>query len=265
LNKRLYILFLELLLIATIFAQGDVFQIAETQFKQRNYKEAIKSYQTVIKQSVNYEPAWFGLQNVYIQTGDLESARKLKNISLSDRLQWGQIRVLFYLNQFDTIPQLIFELTRIYPKSEFINDALDLGIVLAQVKEDTANFKKYAHALFDYETRDYDDGINIFRELIVNSDVLAEYSYLLLSKLFVAKNEFNQAIGTLNEFSLKFQKSTLYPKARYELGLIYLESIKDTIMAKDVFEDLISDFPESPESYFARSRLSLMGPENKSK
>lgn len=261
----LKILLSSLIIATTIIAQSNAFEIAEMHMKQKNYKEAIKNYQAVIKQSTNYEPAWFGLQNAYIQNGELNNALKLVNINLSARLRWGQIRVLFYSGQFDTIPQLIFDLAHIYPKSEFINDALELGIIIAQVKADTVSLRKYAQAMFNLETKNYDEGIKIIRELIVKPNILTEYSYLLLSKLFVAKNEFNQAIGTLKEFSLKFQKSKLYPKVRYELGLIYLESIKDTIMAKDIFEDLISDFPESPESYFARSQLFSMRTENKSK
>jgi tetratricopeptide (TPR) repeat protein len=261
-------LFISLLCCITalaVYGQSDMFQAAENHFTAKNYQEAIKSYQAVIKQSSNYEPAWFGLQNSYIKTGDLNSAQKSIHIDLSDRLLWGQIRVLFYLNQFDTIPSLIFDLTRKYAKSEFINDALDLGIVLAQTKDDSTALTKYSQAFFDYETDNYDQSMNLTRELIVKSNMLAEYSYLLLAKSFTAKNEPNQAIATLNEFSVKFQKSRLITKARYELGLIYLQSLKDTIMAKDVFEDLISDFPESPESYFARSRLALLSNESKPK
>ncbi|MBS4015567.1 MAG: tetratricopeptide repeat protein [Candidatus Latescibacteria bacterium] len=242
-----------------------MFERAENYFQDKNYQEAIKSYQQVIKQSTNYEPAWFGLQNSYLKTGDLKAAQKSINIDLSDRLLWGQIRTLFYLNQFDTIPQLIFDLTRKYAKSEYINDALELGIMLAQTKTDSITLKKYSQALFKYETDNYLEAIDMARELIVKPNIPAEYSYLLLANLFIAKNEVNQAVGTLNEFSVKFPLSRLIPRARYKLGVIYLELLQDTIMAKDLFEDLISDFPQSPESYFARSRLALLSNENKSK
>lgn len=248
-----------------LFSQSDVFQTAENFYKDKNYQAAIKSYQSVIKQSPNYEPAWFGLQNAYLQNGDLKQAQQSIKIELSDRLLWGQIRVLFYAHQFDTIPYLIFDLTRQYPKSEFVNNALDLGIILTVTKEDTAALKKYSQALYAYERDNYDDGIKIMKELIAKSNALAEYSYLLLTKMFLTKNETNQAIGTLNELITKFRKSRLIPRARYELGLIYLELLKDSIMAKDIFEDLISDFPESPESFFARSQLAVLGKNDKTK
>jgi tetratricopeptide (TPR) repeat protein len=152
-----------------------------------------------------------------------------------------------------------------FPQSQFINDALELGILQAEIGQDTTNLKKYARAQFDYETANYTDGIKIIQELMVKSGNIAEYGYLLLSRLFTAQNEFNQAIATLNEFSKKFPSSSLAPKARYELGLIYLESVHDTLMAKNAFEDLISNSPQSPESYFARSWLTIIESNSKQK
>lgn len=253
-----YLLLFYLIVFTQLYAL-DNFQIAETLFSQKNYSEAIKKYQAVIKQSTNYEPAWFGLQTTYLKIGDLASADKLEKIYLSDRLIWGHCRTLFYLNQFDSTLKYIFELSQKFPKSPLIIDAISLGILIVDVGQDTYNLAKYAQAQYSYEKSDYNKAIEVIRELIVKSNKLAEYSYLLLSKTFIAKGEINQAIATLNEFSQKFTLSKLYPKTRYDLGLIYLESIKDTIKAKDIFEDLISDYPDAPESYFARARLAILG------
>ena len=87
---------------AITYAQ-DIFTQAEIQLSQKKYREAIKDYQSVIRQSSNFEPAWFGLQTAYIQCGDLISAQKLEKILLSDRLLWGYIRTLFYSNDFDAV------------------------------------------------------------------------------------------------------------------------------------------------------------------
>jgi len=158
----------------------------------------------------------------------------------------------------------VVEMVRRFPNSDYVNDALELGILLAELAQDTMSFKKYAAAQLDYESQNYSDGINKVQEIIVKSGGVAQYGYLLLSRLFSAKKEFNQAISTLNEFSLKFPSSKFFTRARYELGLLYLDSVKDTLMAKNIFEDLISNNPSSPESYFARSRLIILG-EKKSK
>lgn len=237
----------------------DNFQQAETLLNRKNYPEAIKKYQSVIRQSSNYEPAWFGLMTTYLKMDDLRAAQKLEKVYLSDRLVWGYVRTLFYLNQFDSTVKYIFDLYQKFPKSSLVTDAVALGILIVDVGQDTYNLKKYAQAQYFYEKSDYNKAIEMLRELLAKSNKLAEYSYLLLSKTFIAKGEINQAVATLNEFSQKFTLSKLYPKTRYDLGIIYLESIKDTIKAKDIFEDLISDYPDSPESYFARSRLTILG------
>ncbi|MEO0074730.1 MAG: tetratricopeptide repeat protein [candidate division WOR-3 bacterium] len=258
--KRISLLILfQSVFVLMLFAQNDLLKLAENQFHNKNYEDAKKSYQLLTKQFVNNEVAWFGLQNTYIKLGDLKTAQKAINIELSDRLLWGQIRILFYLKQFDTIPQMIFDLARKYPKSEYINDALDLGILLTSVKNDSNALKKYSDALFQYEMDNYDKAINIIKPLLIEPNIVAEYSYLLLAKLYVTKKEVNQAIATLNEFSVKFNKSRLLPKVKYEMGIIYFEILQDTIKAKDIWEDLISDFPESPQSFFARSRLAVLG------
>ena len=220
--------------------------------------DSIKKYQQVIKQSPDFEPAWFSLQTAYIQTNDLVSAQKLEKIFLSDRLLWGYIRTLFYANYFDSTVKYIFIFSQKFPKSSLVNDAVALGILIVDGGKDTVNLKRFAQAQYNLERGNYNVSIDTIRALLVKSSNLAEYSYLLLSKLYVAKGEINQAISTLNEFGQKFVQSKFYPKTRYELGMIYLESIKDTLKAKDIFENLISDCPESPESYFARSRLIII-------
>ena len=220
--------------------------------------DSVKKYQSMIKQSPDFEPAWFSLQTAYIQTNDLVSAQKLEKIFLSDRLLWGYIRTLFYANYFDSTVKYIFIFSQKFPKSSLVNDAVALGILIVDCGKDTVNLKRFAQAQYNLERGNYNVSIDTIRALLVKSSNLAEYSYLLLSKLYISKGEINQAISTLNEFGQKFIQSKFYPKTRYELGMIYLESIKDTLKAKDIFENLISDCPESPESYFARSRLIIM-------
>jgi tetratricopeptide (TPR) repeat protein len=255
-NKSL--VFLALFTVFSLVLAEDKLSKADSLLNQKNYSGAINEYKAILKQSTNYESAWFGLENTYIQKGDFLSVGKIEQLSLSDRLYWGYVRSLFYSYQFDSTLKYVFELSHKFPKSPLVTDAIALGILMVDAGQDTNNLKKYTQAQLALEKSDYNNGIAILQELIVKSDRLAEYSYLLLSKTFIAKSEMNQAISTLNEFGQKFALSKLYPKTRYDLGLIYLESIKDTLRAKDIFENLISDCPDCPESYFARSRLTIL-------
>lgn len=256
-NKSL--IFLAILTLFSLVLAEDKINKADSLLNEKNYSAAIQAYQAIIKQSTNFEPAWFGLENSYIESGDFVSVQKMEKLSLSDRLYWGYVRSWFYLNQFDSTLKYIFELSQKFPKSPLVTDAVALGILIVDAGQDTSELKKYVQARYAYEKGDYAQSIETLQELIIKPDRLAEYSYLLLSKIFIAKSEMNQVISTLNEFGQKFTMSKLYAKTRYDLGLIYLESIKDTLRAKDIFENLISDCPDSPESYFARSRLTILG------
>jgi tetratricopeptide (TPR) repeat protein len=263
--KNIFIAFVVIFFTNIYFGQNINFSKAESLFVQKNYKEAIKNYENVIKQSSNYEPAWFGLQNTYLQLGDLVSAQKIKNIDLSDRLLWGEARIYFYSNKFDSSTFYIVELARRFPQSNLLNDALELGIIIAEAGKDSINLSNYSQALYYNETGNYNEGITIIQALITQPSSIAQYAYLLLSRIFEAKGEINQSIATLDEFNKKYPESPLQPKAQYHLGLFYLESLHDTNMAKNIFEDLISNFPQSPESFFARSQLTIIESKSSSK
>lgn len=265
-RNKSWLLILCLGLVTSVFSAPDnARQTADNYYAQKNYEQAIKYYQTAVKQSNTDEVAWFGLQNSYIQTGDFVAPQRLEIPALSERILWTQTRIFFYANRYDTLGSLIFELTRKFPKSDYINDALDLGIILASAGQDTIDLKTYSQAHYYYEILKLDNAVELCQSLITRPNPLAEYGYLLLAKIYLGKKAVNQAIGALNEFTAQYPKSRLMPKAKYELGTIYLLMLKDSITAKNVFEDLIIDYPESPESFFARSRLSLIKTDQKIK
>ncbi|MCX7785041.1 MAG: tetratricopeptide repeat protein [candidate division WOR-3 bacterium] len=227
------------------------------------FQDSIEYYQSIIKKAPNNESAWFGLQKSFLHIGDIKFAQQLTKYDLSDRLLWGHIRVLFYAHQFDTIPRFITELATKFPKSPYLNDALELGILITETKSSDADLKIYARAHLDYEIGDYDNAIKDCKQLIVKTNKVSEYAYLLLERIYRAKKEINQSIATLDEFVQRFPESHLNPKARYELGLIYLESLKDTARARTVLEDLITDFPFSIPAFFARAKLAIIDTEGK--
>ncbi|MEO0084538.1 MAG: tetratricopeptide repeat protein [candidate division WOR-3 bacterium] len=227
--------------------------------------DSIKKYQKLVQQSPSSESDWFALQTAFIQAGDFHSASRIPTVSFSDRLLWGQIRAFFYAHQFDSCTKYIFELATRFAKSPYLNDALQLALLLLQAQKDTVGLKKFADAQYLFEINKFANATALLQPLLAEQNIVAEFGYLLLSKVFLTENQSNQAIATLQEFMMKFPKSLLIPKAHYQLGIIYLEAIRDTTSARNAFENLISSYPESPESYFARAQLSLIGSGPKSK
>ncbi|MCX8014723.1 MAG: tetratricopeptide repeat protein, partial [candidate division WOR-3 bacterium] len=253
-------------LVFTLWILSIVFSYASSESQTRYYaRDSIEKYRALVQHSPNSEPLWFNLQTAFIQAGDFQSALKLAKISLSDRLLWGRIRAFLYCHQFDSCLHYIFELSTRFAKSQYTNDALQLAILLFQAQSDTLTLKKYADACYFFETNQYADAQSLTQAIIANKKIVAEFGYLLLSSIFLAKNESNQAVATLQEFLEKFPQSLLVPKAQYQLGVIYLEVIKNSTMAQNIFENLIANFPESPESYFARAKLNFIRSNSKTK
>ncbi|MEO0072844.1 MAG: tetratricopeptide repeat protein [candidate division WOR-3 bacterium] len=173
----------------------------------------------------------------------------------SDQIIWEQIKLSFFRTRIDSIFYWTSEFIKNFPKSKFVNDALNLLILITDLKDDTIGLKAYADVVYNYENKNYEQAKSVCQELIKKNTNIAEYGYLMLSTIYKTQNQINLAIASLTEFSNKFPKSKLIPQVHYELGVIYLNFLGDTLKARDVFENLIFNFPTAPESYWARALL----------
>ncbi|MCS7259083.1 MAG: tetratricopeptide repeat protein [candidate division WOR-3 bacterium] len=192
--------------------------------------------------------------NYLANTNDHNTQMKNPNYA-SDKFIWDQIKLSFYRTKADSVFYWSSELIKRFPKSEFINDALHLLLLITDIDGDTASLNLYAEVLLNYEIQNYNIAENICREIIKKNTRIAEYAYLMLCKISKTKNQINQAIAFSKEFLDKFPKSKLVPQVKYNLGLIYLNFLNDTLNARDIFEDLIFNSPTAPESYWARIQL----------
>lgn len=230
------------------------FELAELQRLDLNdNKSAKENYQLVIKQRPS-EPAYYGLVASLISLGQLDEARKYLTQfgKMTDRSIFSLIQVYFYESEFDSCKKYISELSRNFPASSLLNDALEVGILLAEGKE---NLGDYALASYNQVLGNYEDAIKITQKLIQQNGKVAEHSFLLLAELYLAKKEPNLALSALQELKTKFPNSRLLPKAKFEQAKIYAEKLKDEVKCQQTLEELIVDFPSSPYSSIARNLL----------
>jgi tetratricopeptide (TPR) repeat protein len=230
------------------------FELAELQRLELNDNQSAKeNYQLVIKQRPS-EPAYYGLVASLIRLGQLDEAKKnlAKMGNLADRALFSLIQINFYQTQFESCQKYIQQLSHDFPASPLLNDALEIGILLAEGKQNLAD---YALASYNQVLGNYDDAIKITQKLIQQNDKVAEHSFILLAELYLAKKEPNLALSALQELKAKFPNSRLLPQAKFEQAKIYAEKLKDEVKYQQTLEELIVDFPSSPYSSIARNLL----------
>lgn len=230
------------------------FELAELQrIELKDNQSAKENYLLVIKQRPT-DQAYYGLVASLMSLGQLGEAKKyLAKIGrMTDQSLFTLSQIYFYEGQFDSCKNYISELSKNFPASPLLNDALEIGVLLA---EGGANLTDFALASFNYALNQYDDGIKLAKKLINQSDKLAEYSFLLLAKLYLAKKEPNLALSALQELKTKFPNSRLLPKAKFEQAKIYSEKLNDGIKYQQTLEELIVEFPGSPYSSIARNLI----------
>jgi tetratricopeptide (TPR) repeat protein len=230
------------------------FELAELERLELHDNRAAKeNYRLVIKRQPS-EPAYYGLVASLINLGQLDEAKKAlaKMGKTSDRSLFSLIQINFFQAQFESCQKYIQQLSHDFPASPLLNDALEIGILLAEGKE---NLPDYALASFNQVLGNYDDAINLAQKLIKQNDKIAEHSFILLAELYLAKKEPNLALSALQELKAKFPNSRLLPQAKFEQAKIYSEKLKDEVKYQQTLEELIVDFPSSPYSSIARNLL----------
>jgi tetratricopeptide (TPR) repeat protein len=230
------------------------FELAELQRLDLNdYKSAKENYQLVINQRPS-EPPYYGLAASLIQLGQLDEAKKsLARIGdLTDRDLFSLLQINFYQTELESCQKYIQLLSQSFPASPYLNDALEIGILIAESK---GNFGDYALASYNQARGNYDDAIKIGQKLILQNDKIAEHGFILLAELYLAKKEPNLALSALLDLKTKFPNSRLLPQAKFEQAKIYDEKLKDEVKYQQTLEELIVDFPGSPYSSIARNLL----------
>ncbi len=231
------------------------FELAELQrIELKDNQSAKENYLLVIKQRPS-DQAYYGLVASLMSLGQLGEAKKyLAKIGrMTDQSLFTLSQIYFYEGQFDSCKNYISELSKNFPSSPLLNDALEIGVLLA---EGGANLADFALASFNYALNQYDDGIKIAKKLINQSDKVAEYSFLLLARFYLAKKEPNLALSALQELKTKFPNSRLLPKAKFEQAKIYSDKLNDGVKYQQTLEELIVEYPSSPYSSIARNLIS---------
>jgi thioredoxin-like negative regulator of GroEL len=232
-----------------------VFELAELQrLEFRDFARAAENYARVIKASPAREPAYAGWGECLIRLGRLDEARAalLAAPRRNDQLLFELAQIAFFQDHPDSAQVFARELMKVSPQSPYVNDALELLLLIAR---DGDGLQGFAEARFEFEQGRLEPAAEAARAIIRSDTAWADQAYLLLADCYRARKEPNQALGALDELEKNLPQSPFRAKARYAKALVYLDDLKNDAEYRSTMASVFNDFPESPYAALAKNRL----------
>ena len=207
------------------------------------------------------------LGDIYILTGEVWEAALLygqlekayPNESLGQEARYKNARLAYYQADFIWAKAQLNVLKS--STSQLIaNDALNLNLLISdnlQNETDTAALKKYANADLMIFKNQSDQALTILDSISVlfPGNTLADDIFMAKSKIFIKKNEFNQAIGQLMGIIENYPTELWGDDAVFMLADIYETQLNQPAKALELFQKIITDFPGSLYVIEARKRF----------
>ncbi len=139
---------------------------------------------------------------------------------------------------------------RLGPQQEAMADSA----AMAQISPETRLL--YESAYKNYVKGNYSEAIEGFQAYgkEAQGGALVDNALYWIGESYAALGQLQKAVNTLQELVNKYPSSARVPAALYRMGIIYEEG-KDTRTANFYYNQVVREFPNSPEAALARSKL----------
>lgn len=146
------------------------------------------------------------------------------------------------------------QISQLYNKISPTQKAVADSEAMAQVSPETRLL--YESAYKNYVKGNYREAIEGFQayQKASQDGPLVENALYWIGESHAALGQLQKAVNTFQELVSKYPKSARVPTALYRMGIIY-EEAKDQKSARFYYNQVIRDFPNSPEAALARSKL----------
>jgi tetratricopeptide (TPR) repeat protein len=231
------------------------FELAELQrIEFRDFARAAENYGRVLGAIPGRVEAYAGRGECLMRMGRLDDARAalLAAPHRSDQVLFRLAQIAFFRGATDSAQFYGRELMRTSPQSDFVNDALELSLLVARGGD---GLKSYARARLDFEQGRLDSAVALALTIIGSDTTWADQAYLLLADCYRLQRAPNQALGALDELEKNHPGSRFRARARYLRALVLQEDLKNESDYRRTMESVFNDFPESPYAALARNRL----------
>ncbi|NOY76304.1 MAG: tetratricopeptide repeat protein [Calditrichaeota bacterium] len=241
---------------------GDIFLN-----QKHDPEQAIRYFQRIVQNFPNTRQqitATFHLVDCYVAEGNLKKAvAVLQNSLRGPALSSGKIRSLqnealfklaqldFYQKNFEGSLKTIKKiLQNTYGKydSPFVNDALDLQLLIQENKDDhAAALQLFASGMYLSRRNHYEAAVDsLLRAVSLDSQApLADRALLEAGRIKEKTKDWYGAIKIYQLLVTSYSKSVYSDEALNRVGLIYEKDLKDFEKARQTYESILIHYPQS--------------------
>ena len=241
---------------------GDIFLN-----QKHNPGQAVRYFERIVHNFSNTRQqivATFHLVDCYVAEGNLEKAISVLQNSLSgSALSSGKIRSLqneaffrlaqldFYQKNFDgSLKNIKKILQNTYGKydSPYVNDALDLQLLIQENKDEHANaLRLFASGMYLSQRNLYTAAVDSLLRAVSldNQAPLADRALLEAGRIKEKTKDWYGAIKIYQLLVTSYSKSVYSDEALNRVGIIYEKDLKDFEKARQTYESILIQYPQS--------------------
>lgn len=131
--------------------------------------------------------------------------------------------------------------------NDVANDAIEFLMIIAEQENNPEQLKFYLEIQRLIDQKNYLEAIRKINSLKLDDDysIFQNKLRLTLAELYIAVNDFSNALAHLN-YLYELKEKTIYSdRALMRIGQLYLYGLKDKTRAEQNFNKLLAEFPDS--------------------
>jgi len=215
-------------------------------------------------QGFGFVNALRGVPLAQLGKGELETSRRAfialnrrhLNPDLKEEIAYYLASLDFFEHRFDSATTGLRKLMIDYPRGLYVNDALELLMVMTEAEEDTSRLIDYAAAWLYEIRREIDQARRQWEKMTTdNNSALADNALYRGIKLDLMRGDTLQAEDHLKQLQDDFPDSYYLPWALHTRGDLALTSKEGRTQARECYRQLLEDFPNYPFVSEIREKL----------
>ncbi len=245
-----------------------IYEIGEIYFDLLgDYRTALVYFDSVVnryRMGMSYIQAHRSRPICHLRLGDLPAARSsfefLRSHPITDDMTEETTFYLgmisFYEGKYDSAETAFRKLMVDHPTGFYVNDALQLVMVLTEAKDAPELLRDYGEALFTQERRQLDSTRTWFDRIArAENPALADVALYRLTLLNVQMGDSAAALESINRLDSGFPDSYYRPYGLKLKADMLMDKIESRDTARAIYRTLLEQFPNYPFASDVRKRL----------
>jgi len=232
-----------------------------------DYGKARSYFDSVIanyRRGVGYLRSYLARPYCDLRQGNLKAAAAgfsaLKQMQLNDEIaeevDYRLAVIDFCQGNYDSTGVALQRLTVDYPRGFFVNDAIELLLVMDRADENKEVLADYGEALL-YEMRRMPDSLKAVLLSIVDSHSpqLADFALYRLLNIGLSENDTAGVLTCVDRMEKEYPDSYYFPFGLKVKADLFRGDPERVDQARDIYRRLLEDFPDYPFASEVRQRL----------